>query len=306
MWCSVTPWEDQDLESLVEASLVESAANATEYMYCKFVQLTAAAAAAASFGGLSNQSDWMRELANSDFAVLVGTLAFVLLGTAAVEGNMALDFGSWWVVGVFAEVFQLFLCRSGGRTPKAKDAKDVFIPFFSQTCCCQVDQDHAQGSGEHGAVTSLPVGLGQASGRVDVPDGAKIEAAAASSGASRFRPWNAGALREVESKGQKIKFFLRGRGVSTRVVRCVDTDTRHEAVGFTHEDIHMTLRCRVVSIHDTLLRNGIKSNCTVTTRHRVQGDPITWMCKGGGGAAFALPRGVGLQGGRAVGAVHDG
>ena len=75
----------------------------------------------------------------------------------------------------------------------------------------------------------------------------------------------------------------------------VDTDTVHEAVGLAHGDIYMTLRCRVVSIHDTLLRHGIKSNCIVTTHHIIRGR-----------AAIAFPRGVGLQCGLAVGAVHDG
>ena len=54
-----------------------------------------------------------------------------------------------------------------------------------------------KGSGEHGIVSSLPEGLVQASGRVDVPDDAKIAAAAAIEGTilpklitvlTRYRP----------------------------------------------------------------------------------------------------------------------
>ena len=87
----------------------------------------------------------------------------------------------------------------------------VFFPTVSQSQSCQVDyiQDHDQGSGEHGAVSSLPAGLGQASGRVDVPDGTKIEAAAQSPGTSCFRSWNADALCEVQARCTNIQFFLR-------------------------------------------------------------------------------------------------
>ena len=101
--------------------------------------------------------------------------------------------------GILAGVFELFLCCAGGRTPKGKVTKaELFIPFFSQSQCCQVDycQDHAQGSGEYGAVSSLPAGFGQASGRVAILHGVKIEAAAASPGTSRFRLWNVETQRE--------------------------------------------------------------------------------------------------------------
>ena len=66
--------------------------------------------------------------------------------------------------------------------------------------------------------------LGQTSGRVDVPDGAKIEAAAAI-----FWPGNTEALREIQSRGEIIQFFLWGLGGRTLVVQCVDADTLWDA-----------------------------------------------------------------------------
>ena len=66
--------------------------------------------------------------------------------------------------------------------------------------------DDDQGSGEHGIVSSLPEGLGQASGRVDVPDDAKIEAAAAFAGTLRSRPGSLDALGSVLSREGKFNF----------------------------------------------------------------------------------------------------
>ena len=70
---------------------------------------------------------------------------------------------------------------------------------------------------------------------------------------------NADALCEVQFRGAKIHFFLRGFGGNTRVVRCVGSDTIHEAVVYVHGDTYMTLGSNVVDIYDTPLRNGIKS-----------------------------------------------
>ena len=101
---------------------------------------------------------------------------------------------------------------------KPKKAKDTGTNLFFRRYCCQAsgcviadgDEELVQGSGEQGAVSSLPVGLGQVSGRVDVPDGAKIEAAATIPGTFRFWPWNTEAHREVQSRGEKIQFFCGG------------------------------------------------------------------------------------------------
>ena len=115
-----------------------------------------------------------------------------------------------------------------GHAGQPQEAKDTGCKKNSRSNLCQAsgcvtadsDEVLVQGSSEHGAVSSLPAGFEQASGRVDVPDGTMIEAAAASPGTSRFRPWNAGALGEVQSSGTKIQFFLSGIGRHTRNVRC--------------------------------------------------------------------------------------
>ena len=59
----------------------------------------------------------------------------------------------------------------------------------------------------HGTVSSLRVVMEQASGRVDVFDGAKIEAAAAFAGTYRSRPGKLGALGSVQSREDKVQFF---------------------------------------------------------------------------------------------------
>ena len=51
------------------------------------------------------------ELGDGDFVVPV---AFFSVGSSVVEGVMALDFGSWFVAGVVADVFELSFCSSGG------------------------------------------------------------------------------------------------------------------------------------------------------------------------------------------------
>ena len=62
------------------------------------------------------------------------------------------------------------------------------------------------------------MGLEQASGRVDVPDDAKIAAAAAIEGTLRSGPGCLDALGPVQ--GGKIQFFLKGHDGCTRVIMC--------------------------------------------------------------------------------------
>ena len=85
----------------------------------------------------------------------------------------------------------------------------ILFSFVSLRQSGQVDNspDYDQGSGKHGIVSSLPEGLGQASGRVDVPDDAKIEAAAAFGGTLRSGPGSLDALGLVLSRKGKIQFF---------------------------------------------------------------------------------------------------
>ena len=53
------------------------------------------------------------------------------------------------------------------------------------------------------------MGMEQASGRVDVPDGAKIEVPAAFAGTFRSRPGKLDALRSVQSREGKVQLFLK-------------------------------------------------------------------------------------------------
>ena len=77
--------------------------------------------------------------------------------------------GLWFLAGPFRKAKEFVSCgnsRSYSRQASGFDSADIGAPLI-------------KGSGEHGIVSSLPEGLGQASGRVDVPDDAKVEAAAA-------------------------------------------------------------------------------------------------------------------------------
>ena len=95
------------------------------------------------------------------------------------------------------------------------------------------------------------MGLGQASGRVDVPDGAKIEAAAAFAGTFRSRPGKLDALRSVRSTEGKVQFFLKEYDGHTRVIRCHDYHSIHDAVGYDGWDI--MLQCMVTFLTSLIL-----------------------------------------------------
>ena len=93
-----------------------------------------------------------------------------------------------------------------GHPEKAKVSEFISSGIW----CVTADVDDlllVQGSGEHGAVSSLPVGMGHASGRVDVPDGTKFGAAAACLGTFRSRPGKLDALGSVQSREVKVQFF---------------------------------------------------------------------------------------------------
>ena len=80
---------------------------------------------------------------------------------------------------------------------------------MSVSVTAEIDDPLVKGSGEHGIVSSLPEGLGQASGRVDVPDDAKIAAAASIEGTLRSGPGSLDALGSVPFREGKIQFFSR-------------------------------------------------------------------------------------------------
>ena len=153
------------------------------------------------------------------------------------------------VISLFLRVFSssqaslrisfLEVCGSRALQANPKQQKDTDSQA-SGYVTADCDDVLVQGAGEQGAVSCLLAGMEQASGRVDVPDGAKIEAAAASPGTSRFRPGNADALGMDQSSGPKIQFSQRElegiRGWYGDGSRSI-----HDAVGHVHGEICVTL-----------------------------------------------------------------
>ena len=105
--------------------------------------------------------------------------------------------GLWFLAGPFQKAKE-FVSRGNSRSLSLQASGPV---------TANIDESLVKGSGEHGIVSSLPVGLGQASGRVDVPDDAKIAAAAAIEGALRSGPGSLDALGLARSREGKIHFF---------------------------------------------------------------------------------------------------
>ena len=102
-----------------------------------------------------------------------------------------------------------------GQPRKAKD-NDYYDSSRSSSLqvsfsvTAKIDDLLVKGSGEHGIVSSLPEGLGQASGRVDVPDDAKIAAAAAIEGTLRSGPGSLDALGLARSREGQNSVFSEG------------------------------------------------------------------------------------------------
>ena len=205
------------------------------------------------------------------FAVLVGTIVILLL----------LHF----LEGCFA-FFDEYICIPGGLTPKEKVLEAILFPFVSLRKNGQVDYspDYDQGSGKHGIVSSLPEGLGQASGRVDVPDDAKFEAAAAFGGTLRSGPGSLDALGLARTREGKIQFFLKGHDGCTRVIICHEGDLIHDVVGYFGWDIYATLRGHIIDLSGTLQSQGVSDNDTIRIFCRLRGGsnnadiPGQWQC----------------------------
>ena len=189
------------------------------------------------------------------------------------------------VGGCFALVHE-YICIPGGLTPKEKVLEAILFPFVSLRQSGQVDSspDYDQGSGKHGMVSSLPVGLGQASGRVDVPDDAKIAAAAAIEGTLRSGPGSLDALGLARSSGGKIQFFLKGHDGCTRVINCHDGKLIHDVVGYVGWDIYATLHGHILDLSGTLQSQGVSDNDTIRVSCRLRGGsnnadiPGQWQC----------------------------
>ena len=83
---------------------------------------------------------------------------------------------------------------------------------------------------------------------MDVPDGAKIEAAAAFAGTLRSLPGKLDALGSARSREGKIQNFLKDYDGHTRVIRCHDHDVIHDVVGYYGWDIFATLHGSILDL----------------------------------------------------------
>ena len=183
----------------------------------------------------------------------------------------------------------LWFSGLAGQTQKAKD-NDYYD--YSRSSSLQasgfvtadIDESLIKGSGEHGIVSSLPEGLGQASGRVDVPDDAKIAAAVAIKGTLRSGPGSLDALGSARSREGKILFFLKGHDGCTRVIKCHDGDLIHDVVGYVGWDIYATLHGHILDLSGTLQSQGVSDNDTIRVSCRLRGGsnntdiPGQWQC----------------------------
>ena len=177
-------------------SLLVPSVAALSCVFCKLSKLAAAAFAAA------RKVDGCHDFVSS---VLVGIFLLGLL--VVLDGvSTVLDGDSLVPVGALF-LFVVYFCLPGGRHPKEESL--LWTHFLHISVRLIAIQSSFRDQGEHGAVSSLLVGMGQASGRVDVPDGAKIEAAAANAGALRSRPGKLDALGLVRSREGIFKFSER-------------------------------------------------------------------------------------------------
>ena len=115
----------------------------------------------------------------------------------------------------FLRISFLEVCGSRALQANPKKQKTLIlnnipeVPLFRRQVLSLILTIRMSRVQESTASSGLPEGLGQASGRVDVPDGAKIEAAAAFAGTLCSRPGKLDALGSVRSREGKIQFFWR-------------------------------------------------------------------------------------------------
>ena len=191
----------------------------------------------------------------------------------------------------------LWFSGFAGQPQKAKDNDSYDYPRSSSLqasgfITADFDEALIKGSGEHGIVSSLPEGLGQASGRVDVPDDAKFEAAAAFGGTLRSGPGSLDVLGSARSREGKIQFFLKGHDGCTRVINCHDGDLIHDVVGYVGLDIYATLHVHILDL------SGILQSQVV--------DRTTLTFLDSGSALIVMQRGVGRCVVTATGVEHPG
>ena len=203
-------------------------------------------------------------LLSSICSAFVG-VCFVFEGAFMIASSVSSNFiGGLWFSGL------------AGQPQKAKDNDYYGYPRSSSLqasglITADFDEALIKGSGEHGIVSSLPEGLGQASGRVDVPDDAKFEAAAAFGGTLRSGPGSLDALGLARSREGKIQFFLKGHDGCTRVINCHDGDLIHDVVGYVGWDIYATLHGHILDLSGTLQSQGVSDNDTIRIFCRLRG-----------------------------------
>ena len=217
-------------------------------------------------------------LLSSICSAFVG-VCFVFEGAFEIASSLSSNIisGGLWFSGL------------AGQPQKAKD-NDYYD--YSRSLSLQasgfvtadIDESLIKASGEHGIVSSLPEGLGQASRRVDVPDDAKVEAAAAVGGTLRSGPGSLDALGSPRSREGKIQFFLKGHDGCTRVINCRDWDLIHDVVGYVGWDIYATLHGHILDLSGTLQSQGVSDNDTIRVSCRLRGGsnntdiPGQWQC----------------------------
>ena len=119
---------------------------------------------------------------------------------------------------------------------------------------------------------------------MDVPDDAKIAAAAAIEGTLRSQPGNLDALGLARSREGKIQFFLKGHDGCTRVINCHDGDLIHDVVGYVGWDVYATLHGHILDLFGTLQSQGVSDNDTIRIFCRLRGGsnntdiPGQWQC----------------------------
>ena len=129
-----------------------------------------------------------------DFPLFDGVMEF-----ACVLSILKLG-GLWFLAGPFRKAKE-FVSRGNSRSLSLQASGPV---------TANIDESLVKGSGEHGIVSSLPDGLGQASGRVDVPDDAKIAAAPALEGTLRSGPGGLDAPGLAPVQGRQNSVFSEG------------------------------------------------------------------------------------------------
>ena len=119
---------------------------------------------------------------------------------------------------------------------------------------------------------------------MDVPDDAKIAAAAAIEGTLRSGPGSLDALGLARSREGKIQFFLKGHDGCTRVINCHDGDLIHDVVGYVGWDIYATLHGHILDLSGTLQSEGVSDDDTIWVSCRLRGGsnntdiPGQWQC----------------------------